>query len=116
MQVRINKEIQHYQEGIFMGLSVRQLLCGLLAVGTAVGLYFLLRGVIGRDTAGWVCIVAASPVAAAGFFHYNSMTLEQFAWASLRTFLMSKPRTFKSVDVYERAMDALGKGRRRRHD
>lgn len=115
MQVRINKEIQQYQEGIFMGLSVRQLLCGVLAIGVAVGLYFLLRDVIGRDTAGWACIVAASPVAAAGFFHYNNMTLEQFVWASLRTLLLSGPRTFRSENVYERAVDALGKGKRR-HD
>lgn len=43
MEVKIPKEIREYQESIFFGLSARQFLCSLLAVGAAVGLYFLLR-------------------------------------------------------------------------
>lgn len=78
MEIKINKEIRSYKETVYFGLTARQLICSLLAVGTAVGLYFALRGVLDRETLGWLCIVGAAPMAAAGFFHYNGLTLEQF--------------------------------------
>ena len=35
MQNPINKEIRHYQEEIFMGLTLRQLICSVIAIGAA---------------------------------------------------------------------------------
>ena len=43
MEVKINREIRNYTESMFFGLSMRQFVFSLLAVGVAVGLYFLLR-------------------------------------------------------------------------
>lgn len=40
IEIKINKEVRDYQESIFFGLSLRQLLFSLLAVGIAVGLYY----------------------------------------------------------------------------
>ena len=48
MEIKINKEIRSYKETVYFGLTARQLICSLLAVGTAVGLYFALRGVLDR--------------------------------------------------------------------
>ena len=42
MEVRINKEVRNYQESLFFGLSLRQLLFALLAVAVAVGVYCLI--------------------------------------------------------------------------
>ena len=89
------------------GLTARQLVCSLLAVGTAVGLYFALRGVLDRETLGWLCIVGATPMAAAGFFHYNGLTLEQFLWAWCKTnFLLAGRRLWHSenylYDLWEK--------------
>ena len=53
MEIKINKEIRSYKETVYFGLTARQLICSLLAVGTAVGLYFALRGVLDRETPGW---------------------------------------------------------------
>ena len=94
---QINKEIRSYKETVYFGLTARQLICSLLAVGTAVGLYFALRGVLDRETLGWLCIVGAAPMAAAGFFHYNGLTLEQFLWAWCKTnFLLAGRRLWHS--------------------
>ena len=65
MEIKINKEIRSYKETVYFGLTARQLICSLLAVGTAVGLYFALRGVLDRETLGWLCIMGAAPMAAA---------------------------------------------------
>lgn len=97
MEIKINKEIRSYKETVYFGLTARQLICSLLAVGTAVGLYFALRGVLDRETLGWLCIVGAAPMAAAGFFHYNGLTLEQFLWAWCKTnFLLAGRRLWHS--------------------
>ena len=63
MEIKINKEIRNYKETIFFGLSLRQFICSVLAVGAAVALYFCLHGILGRETVSWVCIVGAAPVA-----------------------------------------------------
>ena len=65
MEIKVNKEIRSYQETVYFGLTLRQLICSVLAVAIAVGLYFLLQKVLDRETVGWVCILGAAPVAAA---------------------------------------------------
>lgn len=85
MQIPINKEIRHYQEEIFMGLTLRQLICSVIAIGAAVLVYLTLEPVLGRETASWVCIVAAVPIAAVGFFRYDDLNFEQFLIAALES-------------------------------
>ena len=105
MEIKINKEIRAYRETLFFGLSVRQFVCSVLAMGAAVGLYFSLSQVLDRETVSWVCIVGAAPVAAAGFFQYNGLTLEQFLWAWLKSeVIMAGKRVWKAENYYAEAM------------
>lgn len=78
MQIPINKEIRHYQEEIFLGLNLRQMICSGAAIAVAVAVYLGLTPLLGHETAGWICIVAAAPIAAAGFFTYDCLTFEKF--------------------------------------
>ena len=112
MEIKINKEIRNYKETLFFGLSLRQFICSLLAVGVAVGLYFALRNVLDRETVSWLCIVGAAPIAVAGFFKYNGMTLEKFAWAWFQSeFLMAGNRVWKSENYHLSAIQKEGKKR-----
>jgi len=112
MEIKINKEIRNYKETLFFGLSARQFACSLLAVGVAVGLYFALRNVLDRETVSWLCIVGAAPVAVAGFFKYNGMTLEKFLWAFIKSeFLLAGNRVWKSENYYLTAIEKEGKRR-----
>ena len=49
--MKINKEIQRYQESILFGLSLRQMVFALLAIGVAVGAYFGLKPLISPPSA-----------------------------------------------------------------
>ena len=115
IEVKITKEIRDYQESIFFGLSARQFLCSVLAVGAAVGLYFLLRPLVGTEEVGWICILGAAPFAACGFFKYHGMHAEQVVWAWFKSeFLYPKKLVFKSDSLYYQAMSetiAAGKDR-----
>ena len=82
-------------------MSARQFFCAVGAVAIAAGLYLLLGSVLGKETASWLCILAAAPVAVAGFFSYNGMTFEQFLWAVVKTqFLCAGDRKFISENIY----------------
>ena len=105
MEVRINKEVRNYQESLFFGLSLRQLVFSALAVCVAVGLYFLLKPYVGAETVSWMCIVGAAPFAALGFFTYHGMTAEQVLWAWFKSEILCPKRlVFKSDSYYYEAM------------
>ena len=108
MEIKIPKEVRQHRETIFFGLSARQFLCALFAVAV----YLSLGETIGKETASWACILAAAPMAAAGFFTYNGLTLEQFAWAFLKSeILCAGNRVFKAENIYYKAL-----GRKERED
>ena len=105
MEIKIPKDVRQHKETIFFGLSARQFLCALSAVGIAAAVYLGLRDPVGQEAASWACILAASPVAVAGFFSYNGLTLEQFLWAFLKSeVLCAGKRVFRSENFYYRAL------------
>ena len=107
IEVKIPKEVRRHKESIFFGLSARQFFCAVTAVGLAVGIYLSVSPILGKETASWVCILAAAPVAVAGFFEYNGLTLEQFLWAFVKSeLLFAGGRRFISRNFY---YDLLGR-------
>ena len=52
MQIPINKDIRRYQEEIFMGLTLRQLLCSGTAIGLAVLIYLWAKPLFGQEPCG----------------------------------------------------------------
>ena len=109
IEIKIPKEVRQHKESIFFGLPARQFFCALFAVGIAVAAYLLLGPMLGKETASWVCILAAAPVAVAGFFHYNSLTLEQFVWAFIKSeFLCAGERRFVSQNFYYNMLNRKG--------
>lgn len=105
MEVKINREIRNYTESMFFGLSLRQLIFSALAVGVAIGLYFLLKPYVGTETVSWMCILGAAPFAAMGFIGYHGMTAEQFLWAWFRSEILEpKEIIFEPVNLYYEMM------------
>ena len=105
IEIKIPKEVRKHKETIFFGLTARQFFCAAAAVGLAAGLYLGLGPVIGKETASWVCILAAAPVALAGFFHYNGMTLEKTLWAMFKSqVLLAGKRVWKAENYYWKAI------------
>ena len=101
MEVKINREIRSYTESMFFGLSMRQFIFSILAIGVAVGLYFLIRPHFGMETVSWMCILGAVPFALLGFLNYHGMTAEQFLLVWVRSELI-EPRElhFEANNIY----------------
>ena len=67
----------------------------------AVAVYFLLKPALGLETVSWVCILAAVPFAAMGFFTYNGLTAEKLLMAWIRSsLLMPKHLSYGNTNVY----------------
>ena len=116
MEIKIPKEVRQHSETIFFGLSIRQFICAVLAVSVAIGTYFLTKGAIGKETASWACIVAAAPLAVAGFFRYNGLTFERLLWAMFKTHILcAGRRLYKSENLYDKLLHTpTKKGRKRK--
>lgn len=105
MEVKINREIRNYTESMFFGLSLRQFVFSVLAVGVAIGLYFLLKPYVGTETVSWMCILGSAPFAAMGFISYHGMTAEQFLWVWFRSEVLEpKEIIFEPVNLYYEMM------------
>ena len=105
MEVKINREIRDYQESIFFGLNLRQLIFSILAIAVAVGVYFGFRDLLGTETVSWLCVLADFPFGAMGFIKYNGMTAEQFALAFIKSeMLMPRELCFEGENLYYRLM------------
>ena len=64
-------------------------------------MYFGLRSVLATAEIGWVCVLCAFPFALGGFFQYNGMKLEKFAWVWFKScFLLSNHRVWKSQNRF----------------
>jgi len=114
MEVKINREIRDYTESLFFGLSLRQFFFSLLAILTAVGIYFTCREPLGTETVSWVCMIGAAPFAAMGFMKYNGMTAERFVMAWIKSsFLIPKRLTFRAVNIYYEALKPMLEGGKR---
>ena len=108
MEVKINREIRQYTESVFFGLSLRQFVFSLLAVGVAIVLYFLLRGHFNLETVSWMCILGSAPFAALGFLTYNGMPAEKFLWAWVRSEIIEPKRlVFGTKNYYYDALKDL---------
>jgi hypothetical protein len=101
MEVKINREIRDYQESIFFGLNIRQLVFAALAIVVAVGIYFGLRDALGGETVSWLCVIGAVPFGALGFVKYNGMSAERFISAWIKSeFLTPGKLLFKAENIY----------------
>ena len=79
MEVKMNKEIRDYQESMFMGLDLRQCVCSVLAILTAIGIYFGMREIYrtGNNRMA-VCAWCYSICCLWSFSNYHGMTAEHF--------------------------------------
>ncbi len=97
----INPEIRHYEESVFLGMSLRQTFWSGVAVAIASLVYLKAKPILGQEIISWVCMAAAAPFAAMGFFTYDGMNAWEFAQAVFRTEVRAGgPRLWKSENRF----------------
>ncbi len=106
MEIKINREIRQYTESVFFGLSARQFIFSVLAVCSALVLYFWLEPLVGSEHISWICILCAAPFAFLGFFRYHGLAAEQFIKAWTRSEILGPRRLlFLPESIYTAALE-----------
>ena len=121
MKRDINREIRDYKEVMFFGLTMRQFIFSVLAVGVSVGIYFLLKPYVGLETVTWLSVLGAVPFALLGFVSYNGMPAEKLIRAWFRSeILMPKKLVLREsnlfYDLYKPVLERKRKEELKHHD
>jgi len=97
VEVRIPKEITEYQEKIMFGLSVRQLVCSLIAIVISVPSYIFLMNKIGQELTGYIVIIEVVPLIAIGYLKPKGLKFEKVLIMFLEHQFGKSKRNYKTV-------------------
>lgn len=107
-QVKLVKEIMDYQEAVFLGLSLKQIIWGTIAIGCAAATYFATKDVMDSSIYSWLCVIAAAPAAFFGFFKYHGMSASRLLVVMVRYVFMPKKLSYKSNNYYYKLLKQEG--------
>lgn len=99
------KEVRNYTEAIYFGLNARQLFGAVVAAGSAVAVYFVLKGKMDEMLLSWICVFAAAPGALFGFFKFQGLFAEQFLLILFRYIFSPKKLIYESRNIYAEQME-----------
>ena len=101
MIIEINKDIEKYQESVAMGLTAKQLVYSILALGSGCLIVFLLYEKIGLTFSCYVAVPIVAPIALCGFYSYNGMGFIEVFTRYMRSIFRNKALVFKSSGYRE---------------
>ena len=94
IEIRIPKEIKNYREKLFFGLTLRQCICAGIALLICVPLYIWGHHFLPQEAISWIVVFIAVPLMLTGFFRFNDMTFEQFAFEVIRFYASPQKRIY----------------------
>ena len=92
--VKVPKEIKEYEEKLVAGLSLRQMLWGILAIVCSLASYFALTFIVGSELASWVTMLVGMPLFACGFINYQGMPMNKFIKIVIRYYRKKQVLTY----------------------
>lgn len=109
MIIEINKDIEKYQESVAMGLSAKQLVYSILALGSGCIIVFLLYEKIGLTFSCYVAVPIVAPIALCGFYSYNGMGFREVFTRYMRSIFRNKALVFQSSGYREMVSEIKAK-------
>lgn len=95
IEVRVPEEIADYKESIIAGLSIRQLVCGGIALLCGVPTFLLLKN-INSDLATYATMVVTIPAFCLGFIKKDGYNFETFLKIKLYAFFSKNQRGYET--------------------
>ena len=95
IEVRVPEEIADYKESIIAGLSIRQLVCGGIALLCGVPTFLLLKN-INSDLATYATMIVTIPAFCLGFIKKDGYNFETFLKIKLYAFFSKNQRGYET--------------------
>lgn len=98
MIIEISNDIDRYKENVVLGLTARQLIYSIGALGTGLATVLLLHSHIGLNAAAFLAVLIVAPIGIGGFYNYNGMTIYEVI--RRKSYFMTKNRvlTYESTE------------------
>ena len=95
LEVRIPDEIKDYKESIIAGLSIRQMICGSIALLCGIPTFLLLKN-INEDVATYATMAVVAPAFCVGFIKKDGYTFEVFLKIRLNAMFAKSKRGYET--------------------
>lgn len=95
IEVRVPEEIKDYKESIIAGLSVRQLICGGVALMCGIPTFLLLKN-INQDLATYATMAVTIPAFCVGFIKKDGYNFETFVKIKLYALFSKNKRGYET--------------------
>lgn len=95
IEVRVPEEIKDYKENIIAGLSVRQLICGGIALLCGIPTFLLLKNV-NMDIATYATMLVVVPAFCVGFIKKDGYTFENYIKIRMRSYFVKNRRIYET--------------------
>lgn len=92
-----------------MGLSAKQLVYSILALGSGCGIVFLLYEKIGLTFSCYVAVPIVAPIALCGFYSYNGMGFREVFTRYMKSIFRNKTLVFQSSGYREMVSEIRAK-------
>lgn len=101
IEIKIPKEVRSFKETIFIGLTLRQIICLGIALSINVPMYIFLKPYIGDEVASWIIMFTGVPLFLIGFFKFNGLPFEKYALIVLKFKLfIPQKRKYRVENVF----------------
>lgn len=101
MEIELSEDLQHYKESLVLGLTAKQFLFSVLALGVGTGIVLLLYDKIGITFSCYVATPFVVPLALTGFYNYHGLTFWQFEEKMIYFSFFNRPIVYSSTESQE---------------
>lgn len=101
MDIELSEDLHHYRESLVLGLTAKQFLFSVLALGVGTAIVLLLYNRIGVTLSCYVATPFVVPLALTGFYNYHGLTFWQFAGRLLHFSFFNRPLLYGSTESVE---------------
>lgn len=98
MDIELSEDLQYYKESFILGLTVKQAIFSILALGTGTAIVLLLYNKIGITLSCYVATPFVVPLALTGFYNYHGLSFWQFASKLIRYSFFNRPLVYCSTE------------------
>lgn len=101
IEVKLPREIRDFKSKVIFNLTLRQIICLVLALGINIPLYIFLKSVFIEDIASWIVLIVSLPIFLVGFVKKDGMPYEKYFLIMLRFhFLTPRIRKYKTENAF----------------
>lgn len=98
MKIEINEDIENYKETVVLGLTAQQAVFSAFSLVAGAGIVLLLYEKVGMMAGCYLATPFVIPIALMGFYQYNGMNFFQFISRFVKSFALSKPLPYRSME------------------